>query len=389
MVEITIKRVKLRRIRLNPDNPRRIAQKNMDYLIKSIQDFPEMMQLREIVVDETMTVLGGNMRALALRKTGAKECTAKIVKGLTHDQKREFIVKDNGSFGEWDFDLLANGFDDLPLADFGVDLPEDWLAGDKTEVKEDDFDADAAAESITDPITKPGDVWLLDKHRVMCGDSTKKEDVGRLCGTQKADMVFTDPPYGIDVVKKENKKLGSIGGSVMAKTGKYKPVQSDESTDTAKAALNILFGICKNFIIWGGNYFTDFLNPSRGWIIWDKRNGDTTFADAELAWTSFDKSVRLYSFLWSGMRREGDREHEGKLRFHPTQKPVGLTVSILTDWADGMNVIVDTFLGSGTTLIACEQLGRICYGMEIDPVYCDVIVKRWETLTGKKAILEV
>jgi hypothetical protein len=126
MIEITVKKVKLSRIRLNPDNPRRIAQKNMDYLIKSIQDFPEMMQLREIVVDETMTVLGGNMRALALRKTGAKECTAKIVKGLTRDQKRKFIVKDNGSFGEWDFDLLANGFDDLPLADFGVDIPKSW-----------------------------------------------------------------------------------------------------------------------------------------------------------------------------------------------------------------------------------------------------------------------
>lgn len=127
MAEITVKTVKLSAIRLNPDNPRRISEKGMDRLVKSLQDFPEMMELREIVVDETMTVLGGNMRTLALRKIGVKECVAKIVTGLTHDQKREFIVKDNGAFGEWDFDLLANGFDDLPLADFGIDLPGDWL----------------------------------------------------------------------------------------------------------------------------------------------------------------------------------------------------------------------------------------------------------------------
>ena len=125
-MEITIKKVKLSAIKLNPDNPRRISEKDMDRLVKSLQDFPEMMQLREIVVDETMTVLGGNMRTLALRKIGAKECVAKIVTGLTHDQKREFIVKDNGSFGTFDFDLLANGFDDLPLADFGIDIPKSW-----------------------------------------------------------------------------------------------------------------------------------------------------------------------------------------------------------------------------------------------------------------------
>jgi len=127
MIEITIKTVKLSAIKLNPDNPRRIGKIEMARLVKSLQDFPDMMKLREIVVDETMTVLGGNMRLIALRKIGAKDCTAKIVKGLTPEQKREFILKDNGSWGEWDFDILANDWGDLPLADWGVDLPEDWL----------------------------------------------------------------------------------------------------------------------------------------------------------------------------------------------------------------------------------------------------------------------
>ena len=125
MVEITIKAVKLSQIKLNPDNPRQISNADMDRLVKSLADFPDMMQIREIVVDETMTCIGGNMRTLALRKAGVKECTAKIVTGLTPEQKREFVVKDNAAFGEWDMDLLS-GWDDLPLADWGVDLPRAW-----------------------------------------------------------------------------------------------------------------------------------------------------------------------------------------------------------------------------------------------------------------------
>ena len=127
MIEITIKTVKLSAIKLNPDNPRRIGNIEMDRLVKSLQDFPDMMKLREIVVDETMTILGGNMRYRALKQIGEKEVTAKIVKGLTPEQKREFVIKDNSGFGEFDLDALANGWSDLPLVEWGVDLPEDWL----------------------------------------------------------------------------------------------------------------------------------------------------------------------------------------------------------------------------------------------------------------------
>ena len=130
MVTVDVKTVKLSAIKLNPDNPRRIGKVEMDRLVKSLQDFPDMMKLREIVVDETMTVLGGNMRLLALRKIGAKECTAKIVKGLMEGQKREFVIKDNAAFGEWDMDALANQWGDLPLVEWGVDLPDGWLEGD-------------------------------------------------------------------------------------------------------------------------------------------------------------------------------------------------------------------------------------------------------------------
>ena len=126
-MEITTKKLKLSQIKLNPDNPRRIGKVEMERLVKSLQDFPEMMELREIIVDENNTILGGNMRYRALKQIGEKECIAKIVTGLTVDQKREFIIKDNSAFGEWDMDLLSSSWSDLPLVEWGVDLPEDWL----------------------------------------------------------------------------------------------------------------------------------------------------------------------------------------------------------------------------------------------------------------------
>lgn len=148
MVEIERKTVKLSSIRLNPDNPRRISDKDMARLVKSLQDFPEMLNLREIVVDESMTVLGGNMRLLALKKIGAKEVTAKIVKGLTPAQKREFVVKDNASFGQWDFDVLANEWGDLPLVDWGIDLPEGWLDGDTKPLPAPEFEEKEGTTTI-------------------------------------------------------------------------------------------------------------------------------------------------------------------------------------------------------------------------------------------------
>ena len=126
-MNVETKQVKLSALKLNPDNPRRIGNKEMERLVKSLQEFPDMLSIREIVVDETMTVLGGNMRLLALKKSGVKECTAKIVSGLSPAQKREFIIKDNSAFGEWDMDLLSSSWGDLPLVEWGVDLPEDWL----------------------------------------------------------------------------------------------------------------------------------------------------------------------------------------------------------------------------------------------------------------------
>jgi DNA modification methylase len=173
---------------------------------------------------------------------------------------------------------------------------------------------------------------------------------------------------------------------VIQKAKEYYPVIGDDTTETAESNYQIAKDYSDNQIIFGGNYFTDFLSPSRCWVVWDKENTGT-FADVELAWTSFDKGAKLYHFMWNGICREGNRELEGKTRVHPTQKPVGMLSDILKDFTEKQDLILDCFGGSGSVLIACEQTGRTCYMMELDPHYIDVIIKRWEDFTGQKAEL--
>jgi DNA modification methylase len=188
---------------------------------------------------------------------------------------------------------------------------------------------------------------------------------------QKADMVFTDPPYGIKVVKSE--MVGANFG--IAKKGKYSEVIADDTTETAKEFYDTCISLgMNNFIIWGGNYFTDFLPFSDGWLIWNKRAGTdirNTFADGKMAWCSFHTPIRIYDQLWNGMIREGEKDK----RVHPTQKPIRMLSEIITDHIKG-NIIFDGFLGSGSILVASHQLKRKCYGMELDPKYCQVIVDR-------------
>ena len=372
-MNVEVKTVKLSAIKLNPDNPRQISTKDMDLLVKSLTEFPEMMSIREIVVDENMVALGGNMRTLALRKAGAKTCIAKIVKGWTDEQKRRFVISDNGSWGAWDMDALANAWGDLPLADWGVDLPEDWLAGGGgAEPQDAEPQIDRAEELNKTWRVKSGDLWLIGDHRLLCGDSTKKEDVGRVMGGERADIALTDPPYGINLLGKSNK----VGGNgTMGLSKEYRPVLNDETVDVAREHLRIIKDVADNLIIFGGNYFTDFLPPTRCWLIWDKKRPvELTFCGIELAWTSYDQHPRLYEWLWDGGKRKGDRTIELATRVHPTQKPVGMLCNILKDFAG--KVILDGFMGSGSTMVACEQNDRVCRGIEVDPAYCAVILQR-------------
>lgn len=251
-------------------------------------------------------------------------------------------------------------FDALPL--LGSDNSKDEV----TEDKAPDVSADP-------PISKLGEIYQLGRHRLMCGDATDFGDISELINGQEINLIFTDPPYGIDVVN--GGKVGADFG--VAKKGTYNEVIGDDTVETAKKFYDTCVDIgIQKFIIWGGNYFTEFLPFSDGWIIWDKR-GDSgirnTFADGEMAWCSFHTPVRLYTQLWNGMIREGEKEK----RVHPTQKPVNTLASIVKDFTNASDIVMDLFGGSGSTLIACEQASRICYMMELDPKYCDVIRKRY------------
>jgi len=247
--------------------------------------------------------------------------------------------------------LLRDVTTDSPaLTQMLAELAEDaGLYADTPTITEDDV-----PEPPVDPITKPGDLWILGEHRLLCGDSTKAENVERLMAGAKADCMVTDPPYGI----------GIASNPVRQKHAKAdwdeKPIEPRAFVETVSRS-----------IVWGGNYFD--LPPAKGFFVWDKKQPENlTLAMCEMAWTNVDTPAKMFRLAVTSYDKE-----------HPTQKPVALLAWCLS-YTSGD--VFDPFLGSGTTLIAAEQLGRKCYGMEISPAYCDVIVNRWETLTGKKAV---
>ena len=363
------KLIRVSDIKANPNNPRIIKDDKFDKLVTSIKEFPEMLEARPIVVNPDMVVLGGNMRLKALKAAGVKEAPVYVA---TWDEikQKEFIIKDNVGFGEWDWDILANEWDSEELEGWGLDLPG-FVVAEELEAKEDEYEM--PDELQTDIVL--GDLIEIGEHRLLCGDSTDSDQVARLMNGKKADMVFTDPPYGIKVVKSE--MVGADFG--VAKKGKYSEVIADDTTDTAKEFYDTCVALgMDRFIIWGGNYFTDFLPFSDSWLIWNKRAGTdirNTFADGEMAWCSFHTPIRIYDQLWNGMIRAGEKEK----RVHPTQKPIKMLSEIIEDHVKG-NLLFDGFLGSGSTMVAAHQLKRKCYGMELDPKYCQVIIDRMRKL---------
>ena len=356
-------------IKPNPNNPRIIKDDKFKKLVKSIQDFPQMLELRPIVIDENNIVLGGNMRLKACIEAGLKDVPVKQAKELTEEQKKEFIVKDNVGYGEWDWDDLANNWDEQLLTEWGLDIPN--FQPEVIEAEEDDF---AVPDGGTETDIVLGDLFEIGEHRLLCGDSTDSDQVAKLMNGHKADMVFTDPPYGIKVVGKN----GKVGGDNLAKNGVYAEIIGDDTTDTANEFYQTCISLgFENYIIWGGNYFTDFLEPKACWIIWDKRGdmNSNNFADGEMAWTSFDSPVRIKKQIWSGMIKEGE---SGK-RVHPTQKPINLCAELLQEYTKGDNVF-DGFGGSGSTMVACNEIKKKCFMVEMSPSYCQTIIDRMKKL---------
>jgi len=368
------------KLRTSPNNPRAIRENKMEQLMRSIAEDPELVHARPLIVNENYEVIAGNQRLRACVALGWKEVPCVVVNWDEAKQKRA-MIKDNVSAGEWDWDLLANEWDAEELNEWGLEVPLEQAPVEGL------TDEDEVPEVPEEPTTKPGDLWLLGDHRLLCGDSTKAEDVERLMNGEKADMVLTDPPYGMNLDTDYTKMTST--------SLKHDRVIGDDVQFDASLVLSS-FEYCDEVFLWGADYYVETLGrnyPNLGsWIVWDKRSNEENIglldkafgSDFELCWSKAKHKREMCRILRQTGHFEARSEDK---RVHPTQKPIKLAEWFFERWGKGRTNIVDLFLGSGSTLIAAEKTGRKCYGMELDPKYCDVIVKRWEDFTGKKAEL--
>lgn len=372
----------------DPSNVRKHGEKNLATIKSSLNRFG---QQKPIVVDANGVVRAGNGTLMAAKALGWKEI-AVVRSTLAGSEATAYAIADNrtAELAEWDDDALKQTLAALQIED------EDLAVATGFDAKEidallapDEVTEDEVPETPADPITKPGDLWLLGDHRLLCGDSTKAEDVGRLMAGAKAGMMVTDPPYGVNYDPEMRETAKSIG-----------KIANDDRASWRDAW--DLFGGDVAYV-WHASLFTSVVLADLeavglrhvSMIIWKKPYA--TFSMANYHWQ--------HEPCWYCVRPSGSRNWVGSPKEstvwdmtqpkdpygrsgedktpHPTQKPVEAMARPMRNHDHPL--VYDPFLGSGTTLIAAEQLGRKCYGMEISPAYCDVIVKRWETLTGRKA----
>jgi DNA modification methylase len=379
---MNIEKIEINKLKAATYNPRQISTKQYKDLKESINKFG---LVDPIIVNKCYTIIGGHQRYKICKDLDYKDIGC-IILDLNKEQERELNIRLNKNTGEFDMDILANEFDIDQLVDWGfkhidLDINIDKITEGNTE--------DDHIPEVKESRVKLGDVWQLGKHRLMCGDSTKESDVEKLMNGQKADMVFTDPPYGMnlntDYSDMNSKFKGSKGGN------KYNKVIGDNNDFKPELITTIFknFDYCKEVFIWGADYFAEYIeNKNNGsWIVWDKRldeSADKMYGSCfEMCWSKNKHKREIARIKWAGIFGM-EKEHDKK-RVHPTQKPMLLTEWFFNKWGKGLSIVVDLYLGSGSTLIACEKTNRICYGMELDTKYCDVIIERWEQFTGQKA----
>jgi len=379
-------------IKSNPNNPRLIKDHKFKQLVKSIQDFPQMLELRPIVIDENNMVLGGNMRLKACLEAGLTDVPVIHANNLSEDKKKEFIVKDNVGYGEWDWDDLANNWDALELTEWGLDIPN--FDAEVLEAQEDNF---AAPDGGIETDIVLGDLFEIGEHRLLCGDSTDSDQVAKLMNGQKADMVFTDPPYNIGFKgSMSNKMVNGKKAPADSANQRHDEIKNDAMTE--EEFYNFISDILKEikinclgafYICFGSQTLNQLLQPLsnlgieyKSIIIWMKNQAIFSGKDFK---SRYEPIVygRFNDFFNGARFNEEDiwefaRTQKNDL--HPTMKPIPLIENALNySSIEGMNIL-DLFLGSGSTMVASHQLKRKCYGMELDPKYCQVIVDRMHKL---------
>ena len=363
-----------------PSNPRTWTRQDLDKLKASIERDPDFLEDRPaLIVPYTkgkFIVFGGNMRTAACEEMNRPTIPAMKYIPETDDD-RETIKRrallDNGSFGAWDFDELANKWDDLPLTDWGVPAWEEEEEEEELEVVEDDFDIPDEIE--TDIVL--GDLFEIGEHRLLCGDSTDSDSVAKLMNGEKADMVLSDPPYGMFLdADYSSLNWGDRKGK------KYDNVIGDHD-DFDPELINTFFkhfDYCKEMFLWGADYYFELLPDFKkgNYIVWDKTlesNGDAgSNSEYELCWSRQKHKRVVLHFNW--FRYFGLQSQDTKTRVHPTQKPLEVNNHFIERYSKEQDKIIDLYLGSGSTMVAAHQLKRKCYGMELDCKYAEVIVRR-------------
>lgn len=379
---------KLSELKKLPNNPRTIKKDDMERLKKSIKDNPDYFEARPIILSNRtgdLVILAGNQRYEAAKALGMDKVPTFLLEGLTEAREREIIIRDNVSNGDWDMDALANEWDTQELTDWGLDL--DWDEPDQEVVEDEapEVDESEPADSVL------GGVYQLGRHRLMCGDSTDAGSVAILMDGQKADMVFTDPPYKLET---NGGCKGDIGKS-LRKQGSSIEFISDFDPKDFLAILPQQFSkdSLNAYIFCNKELLPEYLNwavnnrYSYNVLVWKKPNaipiGDSHRPDIEYL-LLFRKNA-IWNNGLGGVNYSRCLEYGRELGLHPTMKPVELIANEIKISSNFGNTILDPFGGSGSTLIACEQLDRKCYMMELDPKYCDVIRKRyWKFVTGSE-----
>ncbi len=415
-----------------PKNPRLIHDDKFKLLKRSIEEDPEMLGLREILLypyKGKYIIVGGNMRYRALKELGYTEAIVKILpQTFTPEKLRAIVIKDNSGFGEWDWNELGNVWDATDLANWGVDVPELDKVEVEEEAEEDDFNVEEHLPKKAK--AKFGDIYALGKHRLICGDSTDAETVSLLVGDSKVDLLLTDPPYNVDYSSKNEALNAADKGNRIQKdiaNDKMGDAQFQEFLTAAftnanhhlkqggafyiwhagteglnfKTAIKRVGWDLKQILIWVKNNIVlgrqDYqwrhepccygFKPGAGHYFIDNRSQQTVTEDGM---PDFDRMTKeeMKKMLQDIFALPSTVIHEDKpLRSgdHPTMKPLKLMGRLIRNSTRPGEVVLDLFGGSGSTLMAAEQLGRVCYMVELDPCYIDVIIKRWEEYTGEKA----
>ena len=342
-----------------------------------------------ILIDDAAGIIAGHGRLMAAKRLNLNEVPTITLEGLTEAQKKAYVIADNklALNAGWDTDALTAELRRLQGLDFNLDLigfDSDELAQllepEQVEGLTDEDDLPDVPET---PVTVEGDIWVLGNHRLMCGDSTSIDAVDKLMAGNKADMIYTDPPYGMSLDTDYSKIKGSKK-SPNAKGYNWDKVIGDDKDFDPSEIIGI-FSTVKEQFWWGADYYFECLPRGGSLLVWQKRDkADAKMIgnDFELCWSKERHKKATFWKRWVGF----DSVEKGEKRVHPTQKPLDLHCWVFEQWGNAKDLVVDLFGGSGSTLIACEKTHRNCYMMELDPKYCDVIIRRWQDYTGKKAI---